>query len=41
MSVKYIVLIDALDAAVSVIDMPHILPAFQSWHGMPMDAKFV
>ena len=41
MSVKYIVLIDALDAAVSVIDMLYILPGFQSWHGMPMDAVFV
>ena len=41
MSVKHIVLIDALDAAVSVIDMLHILPAFQLWHGMTMDAVFV
>ena len=41
MSVKYIVLIDALDAAVSVIDMLHMFPPFQSWHGMPMDAVFV
>ena len=41
MSVKYIVIIDALDAAVRVIDMLHILSAFQSWHGMPMEAVFV
>ena len=41
MSVKHIVLIDALDAAVSVIDMLHIWRGFQSWHGMPMDAVFI
>ena len=41
MFVKYIVVIDALGAAVSVIDMLPILPAFQSWHGMSMDTVFV
>ena len=41
MSVKYIVLIDALDAAVSVIDVLHILLVFQLWDGMPMDDVFV
>lgn len=41
MTVKQIFLIDALGAAVSVILMVLILPAFQLWHGMPMDALFV
>lgn len=40
MTVKQIFLIDALGAAVSVILTGLILPAFQLWHGMPMDALF-
>ena len=40
MTVKQIFLIDAIGAAVSVILMVLILPAFQLWHGMPMDALF-
>ena len=41
MAVKQIFLIDALGAAVSVVLMVLILPAFQLWHGMPMDALLV
>ena len=41
MTVKQIFLIDALGAAVSVVLMFLMLPAFQLWHGMPMDALFV
>jgi hypothetical protein len=41
MTVKQIFLIDALGAAVSVILVVLILPAFQLWHGMPMDALLV
>ena len=35
MTVKQIFMIDALGAALSVLIMSVILPALQSWHGMP------
>ena len=41
MTVKRILLIDALGAAVSVLLMALVLPALQLWHGMPLSVLFV